>query len=164
MRRGGLAPALSRCMRQRAALIAQLSNRRTIIITPIMTKVPVHCLALISAAVLLYANNGLAADSVGDAQMQARDLLAGTVNGRDKAFDASHTNPAGGHRAPEVDPQEQARRLVLGKPTVGVVTSLRSAAPKTTVSPTVSAGGKRQGYSDPQKSAQRMILGNRPLA
>ena len=125
---------------------------------------PIHSLALISAAILLYANNGLAADSVGDAQMQARDLLAGAVNGRAKTFDASPANPAGGHRAPNVDPQEQARRLVLGKPTVGVVTSLRAAASKTRGSPAVSTGGKRQGYSDPQKSAQRMILGNRPLA
>jgi hypothetical protein len=39
-----------------------------------------HVLVLISAAILLHANNGRAADLVGDAQMQARDLLTGTVN------------------------------------------------------------------------------------
>jgi hypothetical protein len=42
---------------------------------------------LISAAILINANAALAANRVGDAQMQARDLLAGTVGGRSKIID-----------------------------------------------------------------------------
>lgn len=129
---------------------------------PIPTKLLNHVLVLVSAAILLYANNGLAADLVGDAQMQARDLLSGTVNGQAKTFGASPANPADGHRAPNLDPQEQARQLILGKPNIGGVTDLKVAiASRTKGSPAVSARGKRHGYSDPQKSAQRMILGNR---
>ena len=122
--------------------------------SPIPIKMLNHVLVLISAAILLHANNGLAADLVGDAQMQARDLLSGTVNGQAKTFDASPAIPADGHRTPNLDPQEQARQLILGKPNVGGVAGSK-------VAPAVSARGKRRGYSDPQKSAQRMILGNR---
>jgi hypothetical protein len=38
-------------------------------------------LILISAAIFINANTVLAADRVGDAQIQAQDLLAGTVGG-----------------------------------------------------------------------------------
>lgn len=121
-----------------------------------------HVLALISAAILLHANNGLAADFVGDAQMQARDLLSGTVNGQAKTFGASPAIPAGGHRTPNLNPQEQARQLILGKQNFGGAAGLNVAIDsKTKVTPAVSARAKRHGYTDPQKSAQRMILGNR---
>jgi hypothetical protein len=129
--------------------------------SPIPIKMLNHVLVLISASILLHANNGLAAELVGDAQMQARDLLAGTVNGQAKTFDASPAIPADGHRTPNLDPQEQARQLILGKPNFSGVAGLKVAIDsKTKVTPAVSARGKRRGYSDPQKSAQRMILGN----
>jgi hypothetical protein len=155
-------PALSRCMKHRHAspLEVTLSNWRIIMNSPIPIKMLNHVLVLISAAILLHANNGLAADLVGDAQMQARDLLSGTVNGQAKTFDASPAIPADGHRTPNLDPQEQARQLILGKPNFGGVAGLKVARDsKTKVMPAVSARGKRRGYSDPQKSAQRMILG-----
>jgi hypothetical protein len=121
-----------------------------------------HVVVLISAAIRLHANNGLAADLVGDAQVQARDLLSGTVNGQAKTFDASPVTPADSHRTPNLDPQEQARQLILGKPNFGGVAGLKIAIDsKTKVTPEISARAKRRGYSDPQKSAQRMILGNR---
>jgi hypothetical protein len=129
--------------------------------SPIPIKMLNHVLVLISASILLHANNGLAADLVGDAQMQARDLLAGTVNGQAKTFDASPAIPADGHRTPNLDPQEQARQPILGKPNFSGEAGLKVAMDsKTKVTPAVSARGKRRGYSDPQKSAQRMILGN----
>jgi hypothetical protein len=125
-------------------------------------KMPNHVLVLISAAILLHVNNGLAADLVGDAQMRARDLLSGTVNGQAKTFDASPAIPADGHRTPNLDPQEQARQLILGKPNFGGAAGRKVAIDsKTKITPAVSVRGKRRGYSDPQKSAQRMILGNR---
>jgi hypothetical protein len=121
-----------------------------------------HVLVLISAAILLHVNNGLAADLVGDAQMRARDLLSGTVNGQAKTFDASPAIPADSHRTPNLDPQEQARQLILGKPNFGGAAGRKVAIDsKTKITPAVSVRGKRRGYSDPQKSAQRMILGNR---
>ena len=46
-------------------------------------------LILISAAILINANTVLAANRVDDAQMQARDLLSGTVGGRTKIIDRS---------------------------------------------------------------------------
>ena len=130
--------------------------------SPIPIKMPIHRMVLISAAILLHANNGLAAELVGDAQMQARDLLSGTVNGQAKTFDASPAIPVDGHRTPNLDPQEQARQLILGKPNFGGIAGLKVAIDSNAkVTLAVSARGKRRGYSDPQKSAQRMILGNR---
>ena len=51
----------------------------------IPTKRLTHGLILISAALLINANAALAADRAGDAQTQARDLLAGTVGGMGSA-------------------------------------------------------------------------------
>jgi hypothetical protein len=129
---------------------------------PIPGKMSHHRLVLISAALLLYVNNALAAEVVGDAQMQARDLLSGTVGGRAKTFGPSNAIPADGHRASNLDPQEQARQLILGKPNVGgdarATVALGS---KTTSAPAVSARGKRGVPADAQEAARRMILGRR---
>jgi hypothetical protein len=123
-------------------------------------KMPHHRFVLIGAAILLYANNVLAAEVVDDAQMQARDLLSGTVGGRAKTFDASSAVPADGHHALNLDPQEQARQLILGKPNFGGVTGPRVAlGAKTKVTPEVSERGQRRVSSGAQESAQRMILG-----
>jgi hypothetical protein len=139
-----------------------LSNWRIIMNSPVPVKILNHVLVLICAAILLHASNGLAADLVGDAQMQARDLLSGTVNGQAKTFDASPAIPADGHRTPNLDPHEQARQLILGNPNFGGAAGRNVAIEsKTKVTPAASVRGKRRGYSDPQKSAQRMILGNR---
>src|SRR6266436_9373346 len=79
-------------------------------------KIRRYGLVLISAAFLFQADNVLAAEATVDAQMQARDLLSGTVGGRAKTVDESPANPADGHQASSLDPQEQARQLILGKP------------------------------------------------
>jgi hypothetical protein len=73
-------------------------------------------LILLSAAILFNANTVLAANRVGDAQMQARDLLSGTVGGRTKTVDKSFAISADHRQESYPDPQDQARRLILGKP------------------------------------------------
>ncbi len=117
-------------------------------------------LALISAAFLFQADNVFAAEAAVDAQMQARDLLSGTVGGRAKTIDES-PNRANGQPTSNVDPQEQARRLILGQPNVDG-THDRAAALESTVNatPAGSARADHGPYSDPQESARRMILGH----
>jgi hypothetical protein len=117
-----------------------------------------HGLVLISAALLFQADEVRAAEVAGDAQAQARDLLSGTVGGRAKTVDESRANPADGHQTSGLDPQEQARQLILGKPHVDD----RAAAlePKVNTTRAVSARDDHDTYADPQESARRMILGH----
>ncbi len=116
---------------------------------------------LMAAAILLHANMVLAAEFVGDAQIQARDLLSGTVGGRAKIVDASPAISAHGHETSNLDPEEQARELILGKRTLGRVAGRRVALDsKTRVSAAVPARGKGR-ESDAQELARRMILGIR---
>jgi len=110
-------------------------------------------MVLISAVFLLQAHNALAAESVGDAQMQARDLLSGTVGGRARTVDESP--PADGRQTSSLEPQEQARQLILGKPNVNATPD-----PSTRGTPVLSTRGDHRTYPDPQESARRMILGN----
>ncbi|HEX3943595.1 MAG TPA: hypothetical protein VHW69_05860, partial [Rhizomicrobium sp.] len=72
------------------------------------------CLILISAAIFINANTVHAADRIGDAQIQAQDLLAGTVGGKTESIDKSLAISADQRSYP--DPQTQARQLLLGKP------------------------------------------------
>jgi hypothetical protein len=123
-------------------------------------------LVLISAAFLL-GNGVLAAEAVGDAQSQARDLLSGTVDGRAKVVDQSPASAADGVRTPGLDPQEQARQLILGKPISsrlkGPVGALGTDIALGTDMQAVSAGsaqGDHRTHVDPQESARRMILGS----
>jgi hypothetical protein len=117
-------------------------------------------LVLISAA-FLFGNGVLAAEVVGDAQSQARDLLSGTVDGRAKVVDQSPASGSDGVRAPALDPQEQARQLILGKPISSRIKG--PVAALGTDMQAVSAGsaqGDHRRYVDPQESARRMILGS----
>src|SRR5882762_7601944 len=120
-----------------------------------------HGLVLISAVLLFHSDNALAAESAVDAQMQARDLLSGTVGGRAKTIDESPANTADGQQTSNVDPQEQARRLILGQPKVDG-THDRAAALESKVNATPAGSGRTDlgPYSDPQESARRMILGH----
>jgi len=104
-------------------------------------------LALISAVFLSQSNSVLAAEFAGDAQMQASDLLSGTVGGRARTADRSPAIADDGHQTSNLDPQEQARQLILGEP-------------KMNATPAVSARGDHRTYPDPQESARRMILGS----
>jgi hypothetical protein len=136
-----------------------LFNWKIIMNLPIPRKMLSCSFVLIAATILLHANNVLAAELVGDAQMQARDLLSGTVGGQVKITDASPTLSALGHQTSNLDPQEQARELILGKRTPGPVAGRRVALDsKTKVLAVVPARGKHR-ESDAQELARRMILG-----
>ena len=123
-------------------------------------KIRRYGLALISAAFLFQAENVFAAEAAVDAQMQARDLLSGTVGGRAKTIDES-PNRADGRRTSNVDPQEQARRLILGQPNAdGTHDRAAALESKVNATPAGSARADHGPYSDPQESARRMILGH----
>ena len=124
-------------------------------------KILSHGLVLVSAALLFQADNVLAAEFAGGAEMQARDLLSGTVGGRARTAGESPATPADGPQTSSLDPQEQARQLILGKPHVDG-TNGRAAArePEVNTAPAVSTRGEDGIYSDPQESARRMILGH----
>jgi hypothetical protein len=106
----------------------------------------IYYLIPIAAAILLHPNNVLASDFVIDAQMQARDLLSGTVGGQAKTVNRSRPKSGDGDRASSVDPQDQADQLILGKTKFG-----KSDGPPMALEPNV------RTYSDPQESARRMI-------
>jgi hypothetical protein len=117
-------------------------------------------LFVLLAAVLLHANHVLAAEPVGDGQMQARDLLSGTVGGRAKIESALPANSADGHQIANLDPQEQARQLILGRRTFGAVAEPNAGHDsKAKVTATAPTGGKRRELSDARELARRMILG-----
>jgi hypothetical protein len=123
---------------------------------PIHIKTFAQRLALLSAG-LLASNTLFAAEIAADAQMQARDLLTGTVAGQPRLVDQSPAIPSNSPQASVVDAQEQARRLILGMPRVGGIAD-RAAA----IAPTKKARADSQRghvYGDPQESARRMILG-----
>jgi len=124
----------------------------------ISMKVLSRRLILISAAILINANTVLAADRVGDAQMQARDLLSGTVGGKTKIIDKSLAISADQKSYP--DPQTQARQLILGKPSFdGAVSRELAVQSKTNVPLPMSARRNGSAHTDPQELARRMILG-----
>ena len=125
---------------------------------PVSMKI-IRRLLLISAAVLINANTVLAADHVGDAQLQARDLLSGTVGGTG-TIDKSLAISAGHHQKSYADPQKQARQIILGRPSFDGTESRQFAGQsKTTVPVPVSARRSSRVPTDPQELARRMILG-----
>ena len=113
---------------------------------------------LASAGLLLCANGALATGVVGDAQMQARDLLSGTVGGRAKIADAS-ASPTDDRHVLNLDPQEQARDLILGKNFDGTAHQAASLDSKTAAMPTASVQRIRRVDIGGQELADRMLLG-----
>lgn len=116
----------------------------------IRIKSGVQRLVLVSAGLLLYSNTLFAADVDEDAQMQARDLLCGTVGGQPRTVSKCHAPPSDAHEV-IVDAQEQARRLILGnhETAPGAATAKKAHAEP------------EPSYSDAQDAARRMILGSR---
>ena len=115
-------------------------------------------LMLASAGILLYANGALAAEFVGDAQTQARDLLSGTVGGRASIPDVSSRIPTDRHVL-NLDPQEQARDLILGKNFAGTAHQAASLDSKTDAMPAASVQRIRSADIGGQELAERMLLG-----
>lgn len=125
----------------------------------ISMKIPSRRLMLISAAILINANIVLAADRVGDAQMQASDLLSGNV-WRSKIIDKSLASSADHSQRSYADPQTQARQLILGTTSFdGPVSREFSVQSKTDVPVPVSARRDSRVQADAQELARRMILG-----
>ncbi len=114
-------------------------------------------LMLASAGLLLCANGAFAAEVAGDAQMQARDLLSGTVGGRAKFADASS---AVATDDPQVylDPQEQARELLLGESFAGAAVQTASPDSQPDAMPVASVQSVRRIDIRGQEMAQQMIL------
>jgi len=113
-------------------------------------------LMLASAGLLLCANGALAAEVVGDVQMQARDLLSGTVGGQPKIADVSCAIPTD---VLNLDPQEEARDLILGKNVAGTAHQAASLDSKTDAMPAPSVRRIRSADIGGQELAQRMLLG-----
>ena len=115
---------------------------------------------LASAGLLLCANGALASEVVVDAQMQARDLLSGTVGGQSKIADVSSASPADDRHALNLDPQQQARELILGKHVDGTAHhQAASLDSKTAAIPAASVQRIRRVDIDGQELADRMLLG-----
>jgi hypothetical protein len=102
-------------------------------------------LVLASAGIFLHAHNALAADVVKDAQTQARELLS--VGERPKDAHVAAVISADDAHAFNVEAQEQARQLILGKPTGG------RAADRVVGT----MGRVQRAASDPQEAARRMV-------
>ena len=119
----------------------------------------VRRLTLASAGLLICVNGALAAEVVGDAQMQARDLLSGTVSGQPKFADVSSAIPTDDPQVPYPDPQEQARDLIFGNHFPAVADQAASLDPKTDAMPTASVQRTRRADIGGQELAQGMLLG-----
>ena len=135
-------------------------NWRFILKTFISSNTLGRRLMLASAGLLLCANGAFAAEVAGDAQMQASDLLSGTVGGRPKFADVSSAIPTDDRPVLYLDPQEQARDLILGK--IFAVAAPRAASldPQTDAMPAASVQSVRRVDIGGQELAQRMLLGN----
>jgi hypothetical protein len=123
----------------------------------ISSKMP-DCRFVLIAATILCANNVLASEFVDDAQMKARDLLSGTVGGRAKIVHVSPVIAGRGSQPSNLDPQEQARELIMGERTFGRAAGRRVGIESETRFSTAGPGKHRE-FSDAQELARRMILG-----
>jgi hypothetical protein len=100
---------------------------------------------LVSAGVLLHTSGALAGQPAADAQQQARDLLSGPVS-------RSPSTAVGEHWVPNVDPQEHARRLILGMPNLG------GTGPTVVPQLAESTLDNHRAYVDSQELARSMVL------
>jgi hypothetical protein len=92
--------------------------------------------------------------------MQARDLLSGTVGGRPPFEDVSFAIPTDDRQVTYLDPQEQARKLILGKNFADTALQAASLDSTTDATPAASVQLVRRVDVGGQEMAQRMLLGN----
>jgi hypothetical protein len=148
------------CLDMRRLIAFATYHRRFILKSFIPSNTLGRRLMLASAGLLLCANGALAAEVVGDAQMQARDLLSGTVGGRAKTADVSSAIPTDVRHVRNLDPQEQARDLILGKNFSGTAHQAASPDSRTDAMPAATVQRIRRADIGGQELAQRMLLGN----
>jgi hypothetical protein len=116
-------------------------------------------LALLAAAFLLQTGGALEAARAGDAQTQARELVSQTTAGPSVAAQSSAL-PDRGTSVAALDPQEQARRVLLGtQSTGGEAEATASRYAKSTPAAGDVGRGHLRAHSDAQEMARRMILG-----
>src|SRR6266853_5697397 len=112
-------------------------------------------LALISAVLLIHVGGAAAADSTGDAQQQARELLAGRI--------ATQSTPSERRAEREVRPtadvQELARRVLLGVTDSGVQGTKPITRPDNAAAPVELTVQKSVLQGDARAMARRLLLG-----
>jgi hypothetical protein len=120
----------------------------------------IHPLILVSAAFLVCANGALAADFVGDAQMQARALLAATSGVRPHALNYPIATATDSRRRYSGDAQEEAQQLIISTNSrAGQVARSKSAYAKSEdITLNVSTRANRV-VVDASEAARRMIIG-----
>jgi hypothetical protein len=119
-------------------------------------------LSVISAALLIHVGGALAADSAGDAQQQARELLAGR-----SATQSTLPSERRADRAarPTADAQELARRVLLGVTDAGVQGTKPMTRPDNAAAPVESTVQKSVlTHGDAQAMARRLLLGQASAA
>jgi hypothetical protein len=137
----------------------ELATGEIIMTSSKLTKTSNRPLLLLSAAFLLQTGGALTAARAGDAQAQARELISQSTAGR-SVVAQFNVLPDGGTSPDALDPQEQARRVILG--THSADGEAEVAAPRYAKStpPTAVVGrDHRRAHSDAQEMARRMILG-----
>lgn len=124
-----------------------------------LTKTSGRPLVFLSAALLLQTSGALVAARAGDAQTQARELLTQTTGARSAAARFNPV-PDGESSLAALDPQEQARRVILGTQSAGGSVKMASARYAKSTSRADAAGREHgRAHSDAQEMARRMILG-----
>ena len=114
-------------------------------------------LSVISVALLIHVGGAVAADSAGDVQQQARDLLTGRI--------ATQSAPSSEPRAERAvrstgDAQELARRVLLGVADSGVQGTKPIARPDSAAAPVgFSVQKSVLARGDAQAMARRLLLG-----
>jgi hypothetical protein len=129
-----------------------------IMTTSKLTKTSNRPLMLLSAALLLQTGSAMVTAHAGDAQTQARELLSQTTGDRSATADiklrADETPRAA------LNPQEQARRVLLGPPSAAGEAGVAAARyAKSTSTGGVTERNQRHSYSDAQEMARRVIMG-----
>ena len=113
-------------------------------------------LVLISAALLIHVGGAVAADFAGDAQQQARELLAGRIATRS----APSERRAEGALRSTGDAQKLARRLLLGVTDSGVQGIKPITRPDDAAAPVeLTAQKSVLAHGDAQATARRLLLG-----
>jgi hypothetical protein len=119
-------------------------------------------LSIISAVLLIHVGGAVAADSAGDVQQQARELLTGRI--------ATQSAPPSERRAdravrPTGDAQQQARRLLLGVNDSGVQGTKPLTRPDNAAAPVEFTVQKDVlVHGDAQAMARRLLLGKASAA
>jgi hypothetical protein len=116
-------------------------------------------LILAAAGLALCPYGAFAVGTAGDAQMLARDLLSGTVGGQRSVAAADPAKPTDDSHENRLDPQEQARDLILGIHPAGAASQTAGAGLQGDQKDAASLRVFSRAESGGQELAEEMILG-----